>query len=179
MSLIEEFKKKYNEKYELDQELYKRYKKALEEYEKVKNKYINMLNDLKEKSFELWRKVEKVKKERLELEKELDFTKADKKELELEQINKELKKSKEREEIVKEIIENNTGEIKEKADELMKAIEGLRADAHSKYYNAHINFRERRQEYNEKLDKQIMELLTPLSDIINEYSNLRLKIRGY
>ncbi|MEL5900365.1 hypothetical protein AAGC94_20260 [Clostridium sporogenes] len=179
MDLIEKFKKEYNEKYDLDQDLYKTYKKALEEYEKVKNKYTDMFADLKHKSFELSENAEKIKKEKLEFEKELDFTKADKKELELEQINKELKKSKKREELIKEIIENNTGEIKEKADELMRAVESLQADTHNKFYTANCEFRSELMEYNKKAQEEIFKILFPLDEILSEYNRLRLKIRGY
>lgn len=179
MDLIEEFKKQFKKEFDIDKNLYEVYKEALAEYEDVINKYISTINDLEEKLFQLEKKKIDRQKEKMEFEKKLEFDKADEKESELMEISKYLKKVIERKEITEKIVKNNSGEIKEKAEKLMKAADNIQIDAHNKNYTALREFRSQLMEYNKKAQEEIFKILSPLDDILSEYSRIRLKIRGY
>lgn len=179
MDIIQEFKQDYERKYKIDDNLIQEYKKAHKEYAAVKSKYSNTLDELNCQLRELREKVQILTDERVEFEKNLNFAVADKKQKEMEKIINDINKISDRSKTVEETLKNKGGEIKENAEKLKDIVRSLSANVDRNYSNARADFNIRREEYNQKIQAEIPQILSPLGDLIWEIRRLKNEFNIY
>lgn len=176
MDIIKEFKKDFEEKYKINDELVKEYHDARKEYMDVKNKYTNTLNELKGQLSKLSKKAQILTDEKVALEKKLEFAAADKKQRDIEKIINDINKIVGRVKNVEDTLKNNGCEIEEKS-RLMGIVSELIIEADRKYTDAFADFETRREEYNIKIRNEIPQILSPLGELIWEFRALKTQIQ--
>lgn len=179
MDIIQEFKQDYEGKYKINDNLLQEYQKTRNEYIAIKNKYSNTLDELNCKLRELREKVQILTDAKVEFEKNLNFAAADKKQKEIEKIITDINKISDRSKTVEDTLKNKGGEIKEKADTLKDIVRSLSVNVDRNYANAFADFSSKREEYNQKIQAEIPQILLPLGDLIWEFRRLKNEMNIY